>query len=529
MSQKVSQQEATLEHSYGQLGTFFSRTTAPTPVQAPQWIAFNHKLAEALALPATLRGTDTSLHLFSGNLDASDWVHSPLAKAIEPRALAYAGHQFGHFVPQLGDGRALLLTEVVVPGNSDQRVDIQLKGSGPTAFSRGGDGRSPIGPVLREYLVSEAMHHLGVPTTRALAAVASGEYVYRDEPLPGAILTRVASSHIRIGTFQYAAAHGGTAQVKKLADYAIQRHFPTLLEEAEGAPRYLAFLQHVMQRQAHLVAEWERVGFVHGVMNTDNTSICGETIDYGPCAFIDSFSKDTVFSSIDRNGRYRFSNQPRIAQWNLARFAETLLPLIDESRMNTHKQEVHGEQTVARLTDIIQQFPAMYKQARAVSIGRKFGVSDPDLLTAEVSERLFTLIDACYAQLEVDALDHTLSFAALTTQGQQPKGDFLDYVQTTTSLSFWHDWHQRWLALLDEAQITNAADVMAQANPRLIPRNHRIQQVIEQVETNGDLSEFWRCHGAWSAPYRYSELGDHADLLLPPQPDEQVSRTFCGT
>lgn len=511
------------QHSYGQLGNFFSRVTQPTPVQAPQWIAFNQALADSLSLPEALRESETTLLLYAGNLEDERWRDSDAADVIEPRALAYAGHQFGHFVPQLGDGRALLLTEVVPEDSPHKTFDIQLKGAGPTAFSRGGDGRSPIGPVLREYLVSEAMHHLGVPTTRALAAVASGEYVYRDSPLPGAILTRVASSHIRVGTFQFAAAHGGVEHVKKLADYTINRHFPELLEGPSGGPRYLALLQQVMQRQAHLIAEWTRVGFVHGVMNTDNTSICGETIDYGPCAFLDTFINDKVFSSIDRNGRYRFSNQPRIAQWNLARLAETLLPLIDDKAPNS------DERTVALLTDIIRDFPHVYAQKRDHSLARKFGIASIGDLDEHGKTDLLALMDEFYQAIEADELDHTLAFSSLTQQADRAEGPFSELAKTTKNAAHWPLWRKRWLTLLNQAHAKQPFSVMAQANPRLIPRNHRVQQIIHQAEESGDLTEFFRCHRAWSNPYNYADLGDNRDLLLPPEPNEQVTRTFCGT
>ena len=341
------------ENTYARLPERFHSRLNPTPVAAPRLIKLNKELARNLGLDQDMLTSPEGVEILSGNR---------VAAGSEPLAIAYAGHQFGVFVPQLGDGRANLLGEVI--GRDGVRYDIQLKGSGPTPFSRGGDGRAALGPVLREYIVSEAMAALGVPTTRALAAVITGEQVFRETPLPGAVLTRVAASHIRVGTFEYFAARRDTEGTRTLADYAIARHYP---EVAHGKRPYRAFLEGVISRQAHLVAQWMLLGFIHGVMNTDNTSVSGETIDYGPCAFMEAYDPGTVFSSIDSQGRYAYGNQPRIALWNLTRLAESLLPLLEQ-------EEGTEEAAVTSAQEALSVFASKYDAAHTAGLRRKLGL-----------------------------------------------------------------------------------------------------------------------------------------------------------
>lgn len=502
-----SSQTANFSASYAELGAFFSRAIAPTPVAAPQWIAWNVELANKLGLSGLTQ--DEALDIFSGN-ECPSWAH--------PIAQAYAGHQFGHFVPQLGDGRAVLLTELTTR-EPKAMFDLQLKGSGPTPFSRGGDGRSALGPVLREYLVSEAMHALGVPTTRALAAIATGEWVYRDEALPGAVFTRVAQSHIRVGTFQYAAVHGGPKHVKILADYVIARHFPALLEIKPDTLRYRQFFHSVVQAQMKLVAEWQRVGFIHGVMNTDNTSICGDTIDYGPCAFMDVFRRNQTFSSIDRHGRYRYENQPRIAHWNMARFAETLLPLIHKNKSDA----------VTHLTALLQNFEQDYQSVWLHCMARKFGIGVTE--NSDTQARIHNLIEQFLTWLEVNERDFTCSFTALTDC-------YLHHTEITADLictaleadpndEVLTQWIDEWLSHLSTQQFEQITERMTHANPRRIPRNHQIAAAIFEAEHDGDLSRFHRLLRAWASPY--ADIEEFRDLEQPPAPDQQVTRTFCGT
>lgn len=498
---------AQFRSTYAALGDFFARKVSPTPVAAPQWISLNTTLAAELGLETN--ATDEALAIFSGNMLPS-WADSI--------AQAYAGHQFGHFVPQLGDGRAVLLSEVVAP-QSGELFDIQLKGSGPTPFSRGGDGRSALGPVLREYLVSEAMHALGVPTSRALAAVASGEWVYREGALPGAVLTRVARSHLRVGTFQYAAAHGGPQKTKQLADYAIARHFPELHEIQPGSARYHAFFQRVVDAQIELVAQWQRIGFIHGVMNTDNTSICGDTIDFGPCAFMDTFKQDQVFSAIDRQGRYRYCNQPRIAHWNMARFGETLLPLIDENE----------SAAVTQLTELLSDFDSAYTKKWVQVMAAKFGI-DAAAHSGQ-AEQLADFIKAFLVWLENNERDFTLSFSMLTDCMRDEKNINLDSIlralNTTPTDSDFHRWIETWLSLLTLNRHSAIIERMQSANPRRIPRNHHIAAAITHAETTGDLTLFHRL--LRSAQFPNKIVDEYQEFEIPPQPHERVTRTFCGT
>ncbi|HEX5694438.1 MAG TPA: YdiU family protein, partial [Arenimonas sp.] len=418
-----------------------------------------------------------------------------------PVATAYAGHQFGHFVPQLGDGRAILLGEVLAPDG--RRFDIQLKGSGPTPYSRRGDGRAAIGPVLREYLVSEAMHAMGVCTTRALAAVASGEHVMRDQVLPGAVLTRVAASHVRVGTFQFFAARGDDDAIRTLADHVIARHYPQL---AFTDDRYLALLRAVAERQAALVASWLQVGFIHGVMNTDNMAVSGETIDYGPCAFLDAYDPNKVFSSIDRHGRYAYSNQPPIAQWNLARLAECLLPLFDRQ----------GDEGVADARAAIEGFAGVFGDRWLAGFRRKLG-----LVTEDDGDE--TLVRDFLAALEAVQADFTLSFRALAVAAGDDGFEHLPPLPKTPAMDAWLE---RWHARCETEDTTGRVARLKAANPAVIPRNHRVEAALSAAAA-GDLAPFRLLLDAVRQPYDDSPA--RRGFMLAPTAGEQVLQTFCGT
>lgn len=484
-----------VHHTLAALGSPFSLPCQPSAVSAPQWLAFNPELAAQLQLPEEFWGTDKGVGLFSGNA-LPDWA--------KPVAHAYAGHQFGHFVPQLGDGRALLLAEL--EDINAQLLDLQLKGAGQTPFSRRGDGRAPLGPVLREYLVSEAMHALGVPTTRALAAVLTGDWVQRETAEPGAVITRVAKSHIRIGSFQYLAANADSEQLKIFADYVIQRHYPAC---AQADSPYIELLKAVVAAQAKLIAHWMSLGFIHGVMNTDNMSIAGETIDYGPCAFMDNFNPAQVYSFIDRNGRYAWGNQPKMASWNLARFAETLLPLISD---NT-------EQSVELATAALEQFNLINETEFRRLVGRKLGLVDAT--TADE-----TLIRDYLNLMVKNSADFTLAFRLLSQS-------VADTHQGAASLfsdkAAWLQWAARWHARLAEQHLTTGdiQSLMDGVNPALIPRNHQIARAIELATNEGDLTLFHRLHNALKTPFTVHD--SNADLALPPTAEQCISNTFCGT
>ncbi len=484
-----------VHHTLAGLGQPFSQPCSPSPVAAPQWLAFNQELATQLQLPEQYWLTDAGLGLFSGNT-LPDWT--------KPVAHAYAGHQFGHFVPQLGDGRALLLAEL--EDANGQLFDLQLKGAGRTPFSRRGDGRAPLGPVLREYLVSEAMHALGVPTTRALAAVLTGDWVQRETAEPAAVLTRVASSHIRIGSFQYLATQADNTVFKTFADYVIQRHYPAC---ANSANPYLALLEAVITAQAKLIAHWMSLGFIHGVMNTDNMSITGETIDYGPCAFMDTFNPAQVYSFIDSQGRYAWGNQPRMASWNLARFAETLLPLLAEQ----------PEQAVAVATAALQHFNTENEAAFLQLMGKKIGLEaatkDDEVLIRDLLN-LMSANNADFSQtfrmLSQSVTDATAGAAAVFADSNS-----------------WLAWCSRWHARLaeQEAPLNLIQQQMDATNPALIPRNHQIAKAIELANTEGDLSLFNRLYQALQTPFVLQ--ADNADLALPPSAEQCIANTFCGT
>ena len=463
----------------------------------PRIVLFNDALADKLGL--SLDTQDVVL--------AEILAGSRVAEGSEPIAMAYAGHQFGGFSPQLGDGRALLLGEVL--DKDGNRFDIHLKGSGPTPFSRGGDGKAVLGPVLREYIMGEAMHALGIPTTRALAAVTTGEQIRRQGLKPGAVLARVASSHIRVGTFQFFAARGAWDSLTKLADYTITRHYPDLMEKEN---RYLAFFQAVADRQAKLIAQWMQVGFIHGVMNTDNMAISGETIDYGPCAFMDQYDPQTVFSSIDRQGRYAYANQPQAGQWNLARFAETLVPLIAPDDHN---------RAAEILTDALSDYMATYKQAWLSGMGRKIGLS-------AASGKDTALIQILLGTLQGEKVDFTQFFRRLgdSLTGEEGKASLLALFEDPESIASWlAEWRAR---LADETRpLEIIARDMAQVNPLYIPRNHMVEQALQEAEDFGDFRAVQRLLEVVSHPYDERE-GLEA-FARPAPSDFGPFVTYCGT
>ncbi len=486
--------------SYADLPERFFARLNPTPVAKPQLLRFNRELELALGLDMGQPDAGALAGIFSGNV---------LPQGIEPIAMAYAGHQFGQFVPQLGDGRAILLAEALDSGGV--RRDIQLKGSGRTPYSRGGDGRAALGPVLREYIVSEAMHALGIPTTRALAAVATGETVFREEALPGAILTRVAASFVRVGTFQYFAAREDIDAVRRLADYVIDRHYPQA--RGEHGP-YLALLRAVIDAQASLVASWMHVGFIHGVMNTDNMAVSGETIDYGPCAFMDSFDPAAVFSSIDRQGRYAYGNQPHAAVWNLARFAETLLPILDAS----------ADRAVELASEALATFATRFSDQSIEGMRRKLGLSAPEPGDAALAD---DLLDAMHR----NQADFTLTFRGLCDAAEGEAGDARDarVAALFANPQDYAQWAGRWRSRLAREPLRPQARAAAMrlVNPALIPRNHRIAQVIDAAVDAQDFAPFAQMSMALAQPYLLREgFEPYAD---PPRPGERVLQTFCGT
>ncbi len=486
-SDAVIESDFGFDNSYASLPARFYVRLDPTPVASPRLIKLNHALAQELGLDAAALDSGVGAAIAAGNL---------LPRGAAPLAMTYAGHQFGHFVPQLGDGRAILLGEVI--DRHGMRRDIQLKGAGRTPFSRRGDGRAALGPVLREYLVSEAMHALGIPTTRALAAVTTGERVYRETIVPGAVLTRVAASHVRVGTFQYFAARGDTDAITTLADYVIERHAP---HAKDNAKPYLQLLAAVMERQALLLARWMQVGFIHGVMNTDNMTISGETIDFGPCAFMDAYDPATVFSAIDETGRYAYGNQPRIAQWNLARFAETLLPLIDPD----------PQRAVDLASEVIAAFASRYDTHWLDGMRRKLGIS-----SAEDKDR--ELIQALLDDMHANAADFTLTFRRLCSAAQDCKNPGVPDA-----------WFANWQARLgrDPQGLAERVAAMRASNPAIIPRNHRVEQAIEAAIERDDFAPFHALLAALATPYE--ERSEFVPYAEAPRPDERVTQTFCGT
>ncbi|MEM9060830.1 MAG: YdiU family protein [Pseudomonadota bacterium] len=488
------------ENSYATLPDRFYAKLAPTPVREPQLIRLNDALAEVLRLDADALRSSDGVAVLTGNR---------VATGSDPLAMAYAGHQFGSWNPQLGDGRALLLGEVI--GQDDLRYDIQLKGSGPTPYSRMGDGRAGLGPVLREYIVSEAMAALGVPTTRALAATLTGEPVYREDgPLPGAVLTRVSRAHIRVGTFQFFAARGDIDALRHLADHVIDRLYP----DARGAENpYLALLESVISAQAKLIAQWMHLGFIHGVMNTDNMSIAGETIDYGPCAFMDAFHPDKVFSFIDRMGRYRYRNQPGIAQWNLANFAQSLLPLLSDD-------ETKAVETAQAAVD---GFPDLFEGHHMSGFARKIGLSNPDDGdTALIGDllRIMALADADFTL----TFRHLAEFADPAAEIDRSSPLFALFNETKELDEWLGTWRQR---LEDDPRTPDERKrEMNRTNPAIIPRNHLVEAAIQSAYLDQDFGAFEDLTEALATPF---DPKADPGLTQPPKPEEEVRQTFCGT
>ncbi|REE55378.1 uncharacterized protein YdiU (UPF0061 family) [Paenibacillus taihuensis] len=478
-----------LDNSYARLPQSFYTRMKPAPVRAPQLSVLNDPVAAALGLDADALRTETGVAVFAGN---------EIPEGAAPLAQAYAGNQFGYF-NMLGDGRALLIGEQITP--QGERFDIQLKGSGATPYSRNGDGRAALGPMLREHIISEAMHAFGIPTTRSLAVVTTGQSIIRESELPGAILTRVAASHLRVGTFQFAAAKGNVDELRELADYTIERHYPEL---AGAENSYLGLLQGVIKRQAKLISQWMLVGFIHGVMNTDNMTISGETIDYGPCAFMDAYSLSTVFSSIDREGRYAYGNQPKMAVWNLARFAETLLSLL-------HKDE---EQAVKLAEEELGKFAELYHGHWLAGMRAKLG-----LFGEEAADE--TLIEDLLRMMQQQGADYTNTFRALTFNR-------LDEIVMSCSSDF-AQWLERWQARLGRQQESPEAvqQLMRSCNPAVIPRNHRLEEALAAAEQRGDYSVMEQLLAVLANPFAHTpEQEAYAQL---PEQGGRPYRTYCGT
>ncbi|WP_404828710.1 protein adenylyltransferase SelO [Sporosarcina quadrami] len=475
------------DNSYVRLPEVFFANALPEEAPEPELIAFNHELAQSLGLDVQALENVEGLEMLAGNR---------MPEGAEPIAQAYTGHQFGNFT-MLGDGRAILLGEHLTPDG--RRVDIQLKGSGPTPFSRGGDGRAGLGPMLREFIMSEAMHGLGIPTTRSLAVVTTGSPVFREETLEGAVLTRVASSHIRVGTFQYAAARQVVEDLCTLADYTIERHYPDL---ALVTDKYVALLESVMERQAYLIAKWQLNGFIHGVMNTDNMAISGETIDYGPCAFMDTYDPATVFSSIDRQARYAYGNQPGIAEWNLARFAETLLPLFNDDK----------EKAVDIAQQSLAKFGKLFHDHWLAGMRGKLGLFDAEELDVKLVKDLLQL-------MKVNESDYTNTFRALTL-GQ------LDELPMSNTPEFM-EWKSRWDARLTR-QGKSMDDVLAfmkKNNPNIIPRNHRVEEALDAA-VKGDMTVMEKLLDVLKDPYAYTL--EQKSFIAPADPEIPYN-TYCGT
>lgn len=477
------------DNSYTSLPHTFFKLQLPTEVRSPKMVIVNSRLAETLGLKEQGLQCKAGVEQLAGN---------EIPEGASPLAQAYAGHQFGHF-NMLGDGRAILLGEHLTP--KGERVDIQLKGPGRTPFSRGGDGRAALGPMLREYIMSEAMHALGIPTTRSLAVIATGEEVIRETILPGAILTRVAASHIRVGTFQYGAQWGTKEELRQLADYTIERHYPDIINEHD---RYLSFLKEVIKRQAKLISQWQLVGFIHGVMNTDNMTISGETIDYGPCAFMDTYDPATVFSSIDTQGRYAYGNQPYIGGWNLARFAETLLPLL-------HDDE---EEAVKMAQAEISQFTELFYQYWNQGMREKLGLFNEEAEDESLIEELLNLMQKYKA-------DYTNTFRSLTINE-------LSNTDLFKSEEF-NNWQAKWQARRLRQEQTNEASqqLMMKSNPSVIPRNHRVEEALKAAEEEGDFTVMEKLLDVLSSPFSYTT--SHVEYTKLPEPTTIPYRTYCGT
>ncbi|PIC86196.1 hypothetical protein CSV72_09410 [Sporosarcina sp. P20a] len=474
-----------VECSYRELPETFYTVVEPNTVSSPQLVVTNDELAVSLGLDKKKIHSEEAIEVFAGN---------EKLEGIDPIAQAYAGHQFGNFT-MLGDGRAMLLGEHLTP--EGQRVDIQLKGSGRTPYSRGGDGRAALGPMLREYLISEAMHGLNIPTTRSLAVTVTGEPVLRETALTGAVLTRIASSHLRVGTFQYAAARQVVEDLRALADYTIKRHFPEVKSEPHP---YVALLEQVIQRQASLIANWQLTGFIHGVMNTDNMTISGETIDYGPCAFMDSYDPQTVFSSIDVQGRYSYRNQPGIAEWNLTRFAETLLPLLHEEQA----------EAVKLAEDRLSNFARIYGAEWMAGMRSKLG-----LFNEEAADE--TLVNDLLTVMKGQQADYTNTFRSLTLGQQEEWFHEPDFIE----------WKERWFNRLQrQSEDTQTVkSLMKRNNPSVIPRNHRVEEALQAAEA-GDMQPFMKLLTVLENPYAYTT--EQREYVNPPE-DGTTFQTYCGT
>lgn len=478
-----------LDHTYAQLPKLFHVSTRPVPVANPRLILFNRDLGVQLGLNPDPLDAPHAAGIFTGN---------DLPDGAQPLAQAYAGHQYGHFTT-LGDGRAILLGEQITPVGA--RFDIQLKGAGQTPFSRRGDGRAALGPMLREYIISEAMHALGIPTTRSLAVAATGESVYRPQPHPGAVLTRVAASHIRVGTFEWAAGHQDKEALKALADYTIARHYPDV---AEADNPYLAFLEAAIERQAALIARWQLVGFVHGVMNTDNMALSGETIDYGPCAFMDAYDPATVFSSIDRHGRYAYASQPPIGQWNLARLAEALLPLLHEDEASA----------IELANTALESYTTAFKRCHLAGMRSKLG-----LYSQEDDD--FALVDDLTEWMRASRADFTNTFRSLSS------GLSADAIQPADPA--FKSWHDEWTTRLSrQPQSGSEVQALMQANnPAFIPRNHKVEEALQAAVENQNLTLVEKLLAVLARPYDHT--ADHLEYSAPPAEGGEPYLTYCGT
>lgn len=484
------------DNSYARLPKSFFECIKPTPVKEPKLVRFNKLLANEIGLNV-IEDNDILSDIFSGNI---------VPEGSEPIALVYAGHQFGYFVPQLGDGRAILLGEIV--NNGGCRFDIQLKGSGQTSYSRSGDGRAPLGAVIREYIISEAMHSLNIPTTRSLAIIVTGELVSRETLLPGGILTRIASSHLRVGTFEYFAASDDQENLQLLADYSINRHFPNI---KKSNLRYQTFLESVCDRQAALIAKWMHVGFVHGVMNSDNTSISGETIDYGPCAFMDSYDPATVFSSIDHHGRYAYGNQPNIAQWNIACLGECLLPLIHPDR----------NKAIGIAEEILDSFQDKFRKYWLSGMYKKIGLTQNEPEDINLLEQLLEL-------MKENKTDYTLTFRYLSDAIENDTGNsnFEKQFLSQNKISEWLvSWRKR--LKIQSASFKKIKMSMQKENPAFIPRNHRIEKAIYEAVDNNDYSYMDHLILLLNKPYQ--DQPNNSEYMHPPEKPDHNYQTFCGT
>lgn len=478
-----------LENSYTTLPNIFFTKQNPSNVLSPKIVRINYSLIKDLGLNSEFLKSDEGVKILSGNI---------VPKGSNSIAQAYSGHQFGHFT-MLGDGRAILIGEYITPEGN--RVDIQLKGSGRTPYSRGGDGKAALGPMLREYIISEAMNALGIPTTRSLSVVETGEKIIREDYLKGAVLTRIASSHIRVGTFQFASRFGKVDDLKKLADYTIKRHYPNLKDEKN---KYLLFLEEVVKKQAELISKWQLVGFIHGVMNTDNMTISGETIDYGPCAFMDTYNPETVFSSIDRYGRYAYGNQPKIAAWNLARFAETLLPLLD----------IDENKAIELAQNAVSNFESIYKKNWISGMKSKLGLFSEELEDEKLIKKLLELMQKYGA-------DYTNTFHKLTLGEKDDIAMF-----STTEFGNWYDlWQKRLSRQLESRELVR--NLMQKSNPAIIPRNHRVEEALKAAIKNNNYAVMDKLMDALLDPYNYSKSYDYYTTL--PQASNKPYKTFCGT